>query len=141
MGGPMTMKTVGESWESARPRERGLTEGFETLADAELVSVLLGTGEKGRPVAQVAMDLLEQAGGVAGLALLGPHALAELRGVGVAKAARVAAALELGKRALLASVDGTRLVLSSSAEVARWARVRLASLDHEQIWALSLDGR
>src|SRR3954466_8668032 len=101
MGGAMTMKTVGETWESALPRERGLAEGFETLGDAELVAVLLGTGEKGRPGGHVAMDLLEQAGGVAGLARLGPHALAERRGVGMAKGARVAAALELGKRALL----------------------------------------
>src|SRR3954470_21037736 len=125
MGGRMTMKTVGESWESARPRERGLAEGFETLADAELVAVLLGTGEKGRPVAHVAMDLLEQAGGVAGLGRLGPHALPERRGVGMAKGARGAAWLELGKRALLSGSGATRLVLSSSEEVARWARVRL----------------
>src|SRR3954469_9351194 len=115
MGGVLiTMKTVEHNWESALPRERGLRQGFETLGDAELVAVLLGTGEKGRPVAHVAMDLLEQAGGVAGLARLGPHALAERRGVGMAKAARVAAALELGKRALLSSSSGTRLVLGSS---------------------------
>src|SRR3954453_4158801 len=142
MGGVLiTMKTVEHNWESALPRERGLREGFETLGDAELVAVLLGTGEKGRSVAHVAVDLLEQAGGLAGLARLGPHALAEQRGVGAAKAARVAAALELGKRALVSGVAGTRLLLTSSEEVARWARCRLGSLDHEQIWALSLDGR
>jgi DNA repair protein RadC len=123
------------------PRERGLSEGFENLADAELLSVLLGTGEKGRPVHRVAADLLEQWGGIVGLARAGPRALAETPGVGLAKAARIAAGFELGRRVLVHSSTAPRLNLGSSEEVARWGRIRLASLDHEQLWMLALDGR
>jgi DNA repair protein RadC len=123
------------------PRERGLAEGFDSLADFELVAVLLGTGEKGRPVQRVAAELLEQWGGLVGLARSGAHALAETQGVGLAKAARIAAGFELGRRALQRSNAAPRLNLASSAEVARFARLRLASLDHEQLWLLALDGR
>jgi DNA repair protein RadC len=111
------------------------------LSDAELVAVLLGTGEKGRPVLRVASELLEQSGGLVGLSRLGAHALAQMQGVGLAKAARIAAGFELGRRVLLRSTGAHRLNLASSSEVARWARLRLSELDHEQVWVLSLDGR
>jgi DNA repair protein RadC len=123
------------------PRERGIAEGFDSLADCELVAVLLGTGEKGRPVVRVAADLLEQSGGVVGLSRTGTHALAQAHGVGLVKAARIAAAFELGRRLLLRSSGAPRPNLASSSEVARWARLRLSSLDHEQVWVLALDGR
>jgi DNA repair protein RadC len=123
------------------PRERGISDGFDTLADSELVSLMLGTGEKGRPVLQVAADLLEQSGGLVGLTRMGPHALAKVRGVGLVKAARIGAGFELGRRVLVRSSGARRLNLASSDEVARWARLRLSDLDHEQVWMLALDGR
>jgi DNA repair protein RadC len=123
------------------PRERGARHGFETLSDAELVAVLLGTGGKGRPVQRLAGELLEQAGGVRGLLRTSSHALAQMRGVGLAKAARLAAAVELGRRAVLAASAGDGIDMCSSAEVAAWARARLSELEHEQVWVLSLDGR
>jgi DNA repair protein RadC len=123
------------------PRERGYAEGFETLGDDELLAVLLGTGEKGRSVVRVAADLLEAVGGLTGLSELGPHAIAAERGVGEAKAARIAASLELGRRVLARSANPVRIVVGSSQEVAAWARPRLGHLDHEQVWVLVLDGR
>jgi DNA repair protein RadC len=123
-----------------RPRERGIALGFDTLADAELVAVLLGTGEKGRPVGHVAAALLDQCGGLGGLYRTGSHALAAASGVGLAKAARIAAGFELGRRLALASM-GPRPAFPSSDEVARWGRIRLSQLDHEQVWVLSLDGK
>jgi len=126
---------------SAMPRERGMAEGFDSLADSELIAVLLGTGEKGRPAARVAADLLEQSGGVVGLSRMGTHALAQVHGVGLVKAARISAGFELGRRLLLRSSGAPRQNLASSSEVARWARVRLSALDHEQVWVLALDGR
>src|SRR4051812_28900868 len=80
------------------PRERALDEGVASLGDADLLAVLLGTGLAGRPVALVAAGLLEGAGGLSCLARLGPAAIAEHPGVGPAKALRIAAALELGRR-------------------------------------------
>jgi DNA repair protein RadC len=125
----------------AGPRERGIAEGWDSLSDSEIVAVLLGTGEKGRPVLRVAADLLEQSGGLVGLSRLGAHALAQMHGVGLVKAARIAAGFELGRRLLLRTSGMPRLNLASSAEVARWGRIRLSGLDHEQVWVLALDGR
>jgi len=123
------------------PRERGISHGFDSLADAELIAVLLGTGEKGRPVVRVAADLLEHSGGLWGLSRMGAHALAQVHGVGLAKAARIAAGFELGRRLLLRASLEPRPNLASSAEVARWGRLRLSDLEHEQVWVLALDGR
>lgn len=125
----------------ALPRERGITHGWDSLSDAEVVALLLGTGEKGRPVQRVAAELLEQAGGLVGLSRLGAHALAQVQSVGLAKAARISAGFELGRRLLLRTSSMTRLNLASSAEVARWGRIRLSELDHEQVWVLALDGQ
>ena len=137
----MTSAHASESTFLVLPRERGISDGFDSLADSELIAVLLGTGEKGRPALRVAATLLEQSGGLVGLSRMGPHALAQVRGVGLAKAARIAAGLELGRRMLVRSNATSRLNLASSAEVARWARLRLSELDHEQVWVLALDGR
>jgi DNA repair protein RadC len=139
---PMTVAPLSESALVAMlPRERGIADGFDTLADSELVAVLLGTGERGRPALRVATDLLEQSAGIVGLARMGPHALAEVAGVGLVKAARIGASFELGRRALMRAIGASRPNLGSSAEVARWARLRLSALDHEQVWVLALDGR
>ena len=66
-----------------------MSDGFDSLADADLVAVLLGTGVNGRPVQRFAAEVLETTGGVVGLSRMGPNALAQLHGVGLAKAARL----------------------------------------------------
>jgi DNA repair protein RadC len=121
-------------------REHALAFGVQTLADVELLALLLGTGTAGEPVALSAAHLLEASGGLPGLLRTGPHGLAR-RGIGPAKAARVAAALELGRRALLGQLAEERLSLDCFEHVVHWARPRLATLEHEEVWLLSLDGR
>jgi len=122
-------------------RERALVGELERLSDAELLAVVLGTGSAGEPVTELAQDLLEAAGGLEGLARASPHGMALRRGLGPAKAARVSAALELGRRALFAGMVLRTTLLGSFDAVARWARPRLAGLDHEEVWLLGLDGR
>jgi DNA repair protein RadC len=82
-----------------RPRERLASLGPSALTAAELLAVLLGTGAGGRSVTDVATTLLSDADG--SLRRLAARPLAELRrtgGVGATKAARLAAAFELGLR-------------------------------------------
>ena len=128
---------------SPRPglRERALSEGAATLHDIDLLAILLGTGVEGESASRVAAHVLDLAGGLAGLARIGPHGLASRRGVGPAKAARIAAGLELGRRATLRLLGEDRVVVGSFENVVSWARPRLASLDHEEVWLLMLDGR
>jgi DNA repair protein RadC len=61
--------------------------------------------------------------------------------VGPAKGARLAAAVELGRRAVFAASLEASPKLPDRAAVEAWARPRLATLDHEELWVLSLDGR
>ena len=80
-----------------RPRERLLAHGPRTLSDAELLGILLGCGTYGKNAMQLARELLP--GGIAALAARQPAQLARYRGMGTAKAARIAAAFELARRA------------------------------------------
>jgi hypothetical protein len=84
-----------------RPRERMLSLGPQELRDDELLAIVLGTGRgSGEDALQLAARLIADGGGVAALAALPVEALNRLRGVGPVKLSRIAAAFELGRRAL-----------------------------------------
>ncbi len=123
------------------PRERAAEVGMESLGDAELVAIVLGTGCAGLPVGTLAASVLDEHGGVAGLARAGMGSLARSTGLGPAKGARLAAAVELGRRAVFAASLDASPRLPDRAAVEAWARPRLATLDHEELWVLALDGR
>jgi DNA repair protein RadC len=123
------------------PRERAVADGVESLGDAELVAILVGTGYAGTPVGVLSAMLVEEHGGLAGLARAGLGELILRPGLGLAKGARLAAALELGRRAAAAASLEVTMRVPDREAVAAWARPRLAGLDHEELWALALDGR
>jgi DNA repair protein RadC len=122
------------------PRERALLDGIAALGDVELLAILLGTGLAGRPASLVAAALLDDTAGLAGLLRLGPQALAGHPGIGLAKALRIGAGMELGRRTLTRAPRPT-VPLRHSRAVAAHLRWSLASLPHEEMWVLSLDGR
>jgi DNA repair protein RadC len=123
------------------PRERAVDAGIETLGDADLVALVLGTGRPGEPVSVLAAAIVEEHGGVAGLGRAGMGELASRAGIGRAKGARLAAAVELGKRVALAAAVASSVEMPDARAVEAWARPRIASLDHEELWMLALDGR
>jgi DNA repair protein RadC len=123
------------------PRERAVEAGVDSLGDADLLALVLGTGCAGVPVAVLAATMLEEHGGVGGLARAGIGELGVVSGMGAAKAARVAAAIELGRRAASAASLGAYPKMTDHEAVDAWARPRLATLDHEELWVLALDGR
>lgn len=83
-----------------RPREKLARAGVATLGDNELVAILLGTGTASRNALTVAQDVLDLAGGIAGLPQLTTEDLLRVSGVGQPRAARLLAAVELGRRAM-----------------------------------------
>lgn len=87
-----------------RPRERLLAHGAEVLSDAELLAVILGTGAAGKNAIHLAEELLD--GGVPGLHNRDRTALLRARGMGPAKAARIAAVLEMSRRLAAAPSGG-----------------------------------
>lgn len=124
----------------AGPRERAVAVGVEHLGDGDLLALVLGTGRAGVPVGVLAAMLLEEHGGVAGLARAGIGELVLRAGVGAAKAARLMAAVELGRRAVQ---DASREVVARMPNrdaVEAWARPRLCTLYYEELWLLALDG-
>ncbi len=123
------------------PAHRAAVEGAHVLGDADLLGILLGTGGGGAPLSALAAGLLDDHGGVGGLLRAGVDELAQRRGMGPAKAARLVAAIELGRRAVQAASLEAAPILSDFTAVAAWARPRLATLDHEELWVLGLDGR
>jgi DNA repair protein RadC len=122
------------------PRERLVDVGIDALGDAELLALLLGTGHPAESVEVLASRLLDEQGGLAGLARAGVGELSARRGVGLAKGARIAAAVELGRRIALAGSRLSNVRLPDCRAVDAWARPRLGTLDHEELWMLSLDG-
>jgi len=81
-----------------RPRERLRSLGPAALSSRELLALLIGSGPEGRSALDVASDLIRRAGSIRRLAAAAPAELQTVAGVGPAVSARVAAALELGRR-------------------------------------------
>jgi len=99
-----------------RPRERLYHKGADSLADAELLAIQLGSGLAGRSAMDMARDLLSRYGSLSGLAGCGVAELGAIRGVGPVKAVRLAAAFEITRR--LRSRNGhSRVVLGSPEQV------------------------
>ncbi|HSY40384.1 MAG TPA: UPF0758 domain-containing protein, partial [Polyangia bacterium] len=84
----------------ARPRERLAARGAEQLTDGELLAVVLGTGRRGASALEVAAAVLRGVEGPAGLLRASPIELAGFAGIGPVRATLIAAALELGRRAV-----------------------------------------
>ena len=76
-----------------RPRERLLASGAGAMSDAELVAILLRTGLPGKSAVDLARDLLKKYKGIA--AMLEAGDLETVSGLGPAKRAQFAAAIEL----------------------------------------------
>jgi DNA repair protein RadC len=123
-----------------RPRERLLALGPASLADAELLAILLRTGVKGKSAVDVARELLGRFGSVAALLEAGSAPLAETPGLGSAKLAQLQAALELARRALKEEIS-TRDALSSPRAVRDYLRLALAGRKQEVFVVLLLDAQ
>jgi len=84
--------------EEERPRERLMQVGAESLSAAELIAVLLGSGTKSKPILQLAHEILMTFGGLPQLAEATLTELLAIKGIGLAKAVKLKAALSLGMR-------------------------------------------
>lgn len=127
-------------------REKLVARGASALTDAELLSILLGDGPERCSSLQLAAGVLAAArplsGGYPGegFARLGQMDLQRLRmlgGMGVKRAAMLAAALETGRRTAVQNAMEQR-VIAGDEDVAGIFRPMLAALPHEEFWAVYL---
>ena len=123
-----------------RPRERLRSVGVRNLLMAELLTLVIGSGGAGAPASVVARRIRERFGSLRALATADVAALERIEGVGPATASRLAAALELGRRAAAEESPPERPVRGPE-DVYRRMGPRLRDVAQEEFHALLLDTR
>jgi DNA repair protein RadC len=121
-----------------RPREKLARVGADALGDNELVALVIGTGTRKRGALTVAQDVILAADGLPGLARLGIEELARVPGIGTSRAARVIAAVELGRRTLTRDSPDRPRFLSPKA-AAHYLMPRFSSHPVERCGVMLLD--
>ena len=124
----------------ARPREKLLARGAASLADAELLALLLRTGVRGQGVLQMASAVLARFDGFAGLLQADMPSLSQIKGLGPAKRAELAAVLEMARRALAQRL-AERPVFDSPQAVKDYLQLHLGQMQHEVFVLLHLDSQ
>lgn len=122
-----------------RPREKMLQKGIGSLSDAELIAILLRSGNTDETAVTVAQRLLTLAqNNLNELGKFTLHQITQIKGIGEAKAITVLAALELGRRRKAVEALN-RERITSSRNVIEVFQPMLADLPHEEFWALLLN--
>ncbi|MBN1819291.1 MAG: DNA repair protein RadC [Prolixibacteraceae bacterium] len=122
-----------------RPREKLMANGPRSLSDAELVAILIGSGNPKETAVELSRRILSSVNNdlnELGLKSLGY--LTNFNGIGEAKAINILAALELGKRRKEAS-QANRSKITCSKDVAEIFSPLLEDLPHEEFWILLLN--
>jgi len=123
-----------------RPREKLARSGVGTLADHELLAVIIGHGMAGRAALTVAVDLLARSGGIHGLVRMGREELEHAPGIGAAIASRILSAVELGRRTLVVS-PAARPSIASARDAACYLLPQYGAHPVERFGVLLLDTR
>ena len=122
-----------------RPREKMLLKGKESLSDAELMAILISSGNRDESAVDLSKRILKYANNnLNKLSKLSIEELMQFKGIGEAKAIGIVTALELGKRRHFED----KLVLpkiTSSSEVMSVMSPVLSDLEHEEFWVLYLN--
>lgn len=132
--------TIKDMDEEERPRERLAKLGPQSLTTAELLAILLRVGVVGETSVQVGQRLLQTFGGIAGLHRASFAELSSQKGVKLAKAAQIKAAIELGRRLVQESPE-ERPSVHSPAEAAELVQYEMSVLEQEELRVLLLDTR
>lgn len=125
--------------EDDRPREKLFLKGHMVLSEAELLAILIGSGNKKDSALGISRKVLSEAkNNLAVLSRFSAQQLMTVRGIGKAKAAVIVAAMELGRRRR--GVNGfEKKKLSSSRSVFELMQPLIGELDHEEFWILLLN--
>jgi DNA repair protein RadC len=132
----VTLKLLAED---DRPREKFAGLGRHTLSDAELIAIILGSGNRSETAVQLAQRMLSSnSNNINELAKLSLNDLKKFKGIGEVKAINIAAAFELGRRRK-ESETLERVKITSSNVAYELLNKRLGDLPHEEFWILILN--
>lgn len=129
-----------KAWaEEDRPREKLMLKGRQSLSDAELLAILIGSGNQQESAVALAQRILHETGNdLQALSKMTHSELMRFRGIGEAKAITITAALELGRRRQLTPLREKPQVQSSRDAFDAIAG-QLHDLAHEEFWILCLN--
>jgi DNA repair protein RadC len=129
-----------KSWdEQDRPREKLLTKGRQHLSNAELIAILIGSGNKNETAVELAQKILNHSNNnLNELSKLSVNDLMKFKGIGEAKAISIIAALELGRRRKTSETTLTPQIKSSKDAFLEMESTFM-DLPHEEFWCLYLD--
>ena len=129
-----------KNWaEADRPREKLLAQGKSALSEAELIAILISSGNNEESAVELSRRILNSVNNnLAELAKLDVADLCKFKGIGEAKAISIIAAMELGRRRNKDAVI-ERKDFKSSRNVFEYFHSILADLPHEEFWILMLN--
>jgi len=122
-----------------RPREKLISKGKTALSNAELIAILIGSGNREESAVGLSKRILKSTNSnLNELAKLSVEKLTEFKGIGEAKAVSIITALELGKRTQLA-VALEKPKITCSKDVSNIMQHIIGNLEHEEFWVLFLN--
>ena len=122
-----------------RPREKLVAKGKSVLSDAELMAILIGSGNRQESAVALSQRMLQSVeGNINELAKLSIEKLMTFKGIGEAKAVNIIAALELGKRRQLENLL-EKPKIGGSKDVFNLMQPVIGDLSHEEFWVLFLN--
>jgi DNA repair protein RadC len=133
------MKSIKEWQADERPREKMATRGAEALSNAELLAILIRTGDSSKTAVDLSRDLIESANGsIKELSSMSPERMSLVKGIGLTKAITITAAVEFGKRIATEGKANLPTVFNSRV-VAELMTPFMRDLPHEECWVLYLN--
>jgi len=129
-----------KSWaEDDKPREKLVLKGSQTLSHAELLAILIGSGNKDESAVELSKKIMKSCkGSLNTLSKISLKELTQFKGIGHAKAITILAALELANRKAK-EISTEKISVKSSLDAYNHMRYDLENLDHEQFWILLLN--
>ncbi len=122
-----------------RPREKLLQKGTRSLSDAELLAILLGSGNASESAVELSRRILSSVqNDLSELSKKDAGFLLKFNGIGEAKAVNILAALELGRRRK-ENQSNQKVVITESKQAAQFFHPILEDLQHEEFWVLLLN--